>query len=181
MPAAPRLAGSSSKPARASTLAIGKEFHLPSKIQTAACELRIIAASTNVTNAQASAVTFRNVAAKAVFASIFAASRAEKNTIIASGFSKGAQALASTLKTIEYQAFVFVISSVLFVNILGNCSRFSNHRYFIYEHYTFCVMRHEYDTGGSCGLLPYDLAGLLVPIPAFCLTLTPQCGSLPYD
>src|SRR6267154_3091322 len=91
MPVAARIAGGSSKPARASTLEIGKELHSPVNIHARACQLRIIAARTNVTNVQASAATFKNVAAKAVFASTkaffaspCAASRAEKNTIIAS-------------------------------------------------------------------------------------------------
>jgi hypothetical protein len=88
MPEAARIAGGSSKPARASALEIGKELHSPFKIHAPACQLRIIAARTHVRNPQASAATFRNVAAKAVFASKFAASPAEKNTMIASGTLK---------------------------------------------------------------------------------------------
>src|SRR5882724_9209303 len=98
MPVAARIAGGSSKPARASTREIGKGLHSPFKIHTAACQLIIIAARTNVTNPQASAVTFRKVAANAVFASTGAASRAEKNTIPASIGLKLAPALALTLK-----------------------------------------------------------------------------------
>src|SRR6266545_7501097 len=84
MPVAARIAGGSSKPARASTREIGKGLHSPFKIHTVACQLRIIAARTPVTNPQASAVTFRKAAANAVFPSTCAASRAEKNTIPAS-------------------------------------------------------------------------------------------------
>src|SRR5882672_2492880 len=98
MPVAARIAGGSSKPARASTREIGKGLHSPFKIHTAACQPRIIAARTPVTNPQASAVTFRKVAANAVLASTCAASRAEKNTIPPSIGPKLAPALALTLK-----------------------------------------------------------------------------------
>src|SRR5215470_11699677 len=82
-----------------STLEIGKEPHSPVRVHALACQQRIIAAGTNVTNEQTSAVTFRNVAANAVFASKFAASRAEKNAIIASiGLPKWTQARSLTLK-----------------------------------------------------------------------------------
>src|SRR5438874_2599172 len=99
MPIAALIAGGSSQPARASTLEIGKELHSPFKIHAPACQLRIIAATSHVTNPHASAATFRKVAAKAVVASNCAAARAEKNTIIASvGLLKWMQALSLTLK-----------------------------------------------------------------------------------
>src|SRR5262245_21090317 len=100
MPVAARIAGASSKPARASTFEIGKDLHSPVKIHAPACQLRIITARTHDTKPQASAATFRNTAENAVFASKFVAARAEKNAIIASigHLQMGTGALFLTLK-----------------------------------------------------------------------------------
>src|SRR6266568_5884351 len=152
MPVAAWIAGGSSKPARASTLEIGNELHSPVEIHAPACQLRIIAARTPVTNPQASAATFRNVAANAVFASKFAACRAEKNTIIASiGLLKWAQALSLTLKNSHW--ILKRSCCEQFRPGLRIRSHSSNRRYYVHGHHTWWATRRELNTVRSCGLL----------------------------
>src|SRR5882724_2014235 len=143
MPVAARIAGGSSKPARASTREIGKGLHSPFKIHTAACQLRIIAARTHVTNPQASAVTFRKVAANAVFASTGAASRAEKNTILASIGLKLAPGARLTLKN---NGILKRSRCELLRLVLGFARAGPNRRYSVHGHHTSWAMPREQNT-----------------------------------